>query len=258
MIEESITQKVCSNSMMHRTALLSIVLLVLTGCSSSHVFKGELNGAASIAGTESFYVFACDTVSGKGWAHPRFSLTRLEADGSSRMIREIEGSLWIVDRLATDTALVVERNGDNTRYLYSVASGEMSVLPKDYQYKPDRQSASDRTRDSLRKTPLLKDIDLRMAYHLSEEDIYLIEADVPGAGGSNTIQEMDRGSFSPGCFSMPDSYLLVADMKRNTLTNLGGGRLLCFSTSQKNILVQYYEGRSDQSRVVSIAHVLER
>lgn len=240
---------------MHGTTLLSIVLLVLTGC-SSNVLKGELNGAAPIAGTESFYAFTCDTVTDNSGAHPRFSLTRLEPDGSSRMIREVDGSLWMVDQLATDTAIVVKNKIGAALYLFSVASGEMSPLPKDYQYKFTIKKISDSVSDSLRKMPLLKGYDPSFVVPLFAEDCYLVGAYVPG---TRSIQVMDPGSFSPGCFSSsPQTYLLVVDMKRSTLTNVGIGFPYSFSASRKHILVSDCDGRSDRSSIVSIADVLEQ
>lgn len=238
---------------MHGTTLLSIVLLVLTGCSSSHVFTGVLNGAAPIAGTESFYVFTCDTITDNSGAHPRFALMRLEPDGSSRKIREVNGSLRMVSQLAPDTALVVERNGDKTRYLYSVATGEISPLPKDYQYGFTVQRMNRGIIDSLFKIPLLKGYDGSFIIPLYSEDCYLIGTDVPGTGGP--VSETS-GVFSCGGRS-PDTYLLVADMKRNTLTNIGVGFLYSISPSKKHILLTDCDGRSDRSRIVSIADIVE-
>lgn len=232
---------------MARYFFIAVLLIALVGCSSKHAFKGELQGAAPIAGSESFYAFASNEVTKE-----RQTLIRLEPDGSFRPIREVDGSLWMKDQLA-DTSIVVTRNGDNL-YLYSVISGELSALPKDYQYKSHWRKTSDRARDSLSKTALLKDIDPWLVYPLYAEDRYLIGADVPGTGGCKA--EYENGGISFG-MAMPERYFMVANMSKKSLTKIPGDHIECFSASEKSLLVLYSEDGNDYAQIVQLEDMLE-
>jgi hypothetical protein len=222
-------------------------LLVVAGCGSKHAYKGELQGAAPIAGTESFYAFASNEVT-----KARQTLIRLEPDGSFRPIREVDGSLWMRRRVA-DTSFVVQRDIKDTLYLYSVASGELSTLPDGEPYDSHWRVLSDRTRDSLGKDPLLKDIDVFYIYALYAKDRYLIHVNPPGG------YPLDGGFLEGGSApAEPEhGYLTIADMRKKTLTQIPGEFIECFSSSEKSVLVWDYEGGDAYLRIVNLAEILE-
>ena len=245
---------------MPRLFFIAVLLVGVGGWTSKYYFKDFPVATMAIAGSESFYVVVEKNINDREGAHKTRTLIRIEPDGSFRRVREIDASYFTFDQLATDTSFVISIGDDTTQHLFFIASGALRSVPHHYPYKRGQMWSNVECEDILKKEPLFKDVKINWVYPLYVRDCYIVEADVPGTGGcTSKLDQPDGSAYGSQTFTMsvPETQLLIADMRKKTTTKVGGA-FLGFSSSRKSVLVRSFDAHGNMySDVVKLEDVLK-